>query len=396
MPESTPEPAEKPLRIFAGVREAYGFPERFPAPPPWRDFSPDGLAARGQTLTVPVDQKGLSRTASMVMAALVLRRPLLVTGKPGTGKSSLAYAAAHELDLGEVLVWPITTKATLQGGLYHYDAIGRLSHAALRRERLEHKLRLKALRESAGVTGPAGQPPASRPDKKPLPRGSGTRSVARFLRLGPLGTALLPRRANVEPDALADDAKEGIQHPRPRVLLIDEIDKADVDLPNNLLHVFERGRFVIDELERLPPGDRFDWARIRTGNDTERYAWVRRGQVACDDFPLVIMTSNEEREFPPAFLRRCLRLDMPQPTREDLSAIVAAHLRGQSARGDKMPDMVQELINIYYNLREGIATGQPPRNLAVDQLLNAIFLVVHGINPDEDTRDALLRSLTVT
>jgi MoxR-like ATPase len=398
LPESTPELIESRLRILAGVSRAYGFPERFPAPPPWRDFSPDGRAARGKTLTVPVDREGLSRTASMVMAALVLRRPLLVTGKPGTGKSSLAYAVAHELDLGEVLIWPITTKTTLQGGLYQYDAIGRLSHAALRRERLEHKLRLKVLRESAGGAGTAGPAPAPRPAERPMGPGSGTRSIARFLRLGPLGTALLPRHADVEPAerAAAADGEEGTLRPRPRVLLIDEIDKADVDLPSNLLHVFERGQFVIDELERLPPGDRYDWARIRSGDEAERHAWVRRGQVACDDFPLVIMTSNEEREFPPAFLRRCLRLDMPQPSREELCEIVAAHLRSRSAPGDGMPKQVQEMIDLYYDLREGNATGQAPRTLAVDQLLNAIHLVVHGISPDEATRDALWRSLTAT
>jgi len=62
----------------------------------------------------------------MVNAALYLRRPLLITGKPGTGKSSLAYAVAHELKLGEVLYWPITTRTTLKDGLYSYDAIGRL------------------------------------------------------------------------------------------------------------------------------------------------------------------------------------------------------------------------------------------------------------------------------
>jgi MoxR-like ATPase len=340
----------------------------------------------------------------MVMAAMVLRRPLLVTGKPGTGKSTLAYAIAHELDLGEVLVWPITTKTTLQGGLYQYDAIGRLSHAALRRERLEHKLRLKALREAASGSGPVEPALARKPTQRSTSPGSGNRSIARFLRLGPLGTALLPRDADVRPDERAARASDGgakdAGRPRPRVLLIDEIDKADVDLPNNLLHVFERGRFVIDELERLPPGERHHWARIRTGDEAERYAWVRRGEVPCDDFPLVIMTSNDEREFPPAFLRRCLRLDMPQPSRDELRDIVGAHLRSHAAPGgapdDGLPKPVQDMIDLYYDRREGNATGQPPRTLAVDQLLNAIYLVVHGINPDEATRDALWRSLTAT
>src|SRR6266478_576650 len=67
----------------------------------------------------------------LVNAALYLRRPLFITGRPGFGKSSLAYAVAYELKLGPVLKWPITTRVTLQDGLYRYDAIGRLQAASL-------------------------------------------------------------------------------------------------------------------------------------------------------------------------------------------------------------------------------------------------------------------------
>lgn len=125
----------------------------------------------------------------MVNAALYLRRPLLVTGNPGTGKTSLAYSVAYELDLGEVLYWPITTRTTLKDGLYNYDAVGRLQDAKLN------------------------------PDDS-------LNRIGKYITLGPLGTALLPSE-------------------RPRVLLIDEIDKSDVDLPNDLLHVFENGEYTI-------------------------------------------------------------------------------------------------------------------------------------------------------
>src|SRR5579862_8669550 len=91
-----------------------------PDPPPWREVPKSKRPKRGITFQAAPEE------IEVVNAALYLRRPLLVTGRPGTGKSSLAYAVAEELQLGEVLVWPITSRSTRQEGLYHYDAIGRL------------------------------------------------------------------------------------------------------------------------------------------------------------------------------------------------------------------------------------------------------------------------------
>ena len=100
-----------------------------PDPPPWRPFNRSSeeqeIAAnrrkkRGETFQIREEE------IEMVNAALFLRRPLLITGNPGTGKSSLAYAVARQLGLGEVLYWPITTRTTRKDGLYNYDAIGRL------------------------------------------------------------------------------------------------------------------------------------------------------------------------------------------------------------------------------------------------------------------------------
>ena len=93
-----------------------------PSAPPWRK-----QRARYQAEPADIDQ---------VDAALYLRRPLLVTGGPGTGKSSLAYSVASELGLGTVLRWPISSKATLRDGMYHYDAIGRLQETNFR----EHEI----------------------------------------------------------------------------------------------------------------------------------------------------------------------------------------------------------------------------------------------------------------
>src|SRR5262249_38151272 len=142
---------------------------------------------------------------------------------------------------------------------------------------------------------------------------------------------------------------------------------------------------------RLPNRERFRYAQIRTHDEAERYAWIERGRVQCDVFPLVIMTSNGEREFPPAFVRRCLRLEMPQPTIPQLSAIVRARLGDDAANRED----IKTLIKDYFDRREG--QGDYPRKseLAVDQLLNAVYLVVEGVNI-EPIRDALFRSLTET
>jgi MoxR-like ATPase len=270
----------------------------------------------------------------IVNTALHLHRPLLVTGRPGTGKSSLARAIAHQLCLGDVLHWPINSRSTLAEGLYRYDAVGRLRDASL------------AGRHDPGtVVAPSG---ATEPD------------IGDYLRLGPLGTALLPDRL-------------------PRVLLIDELDKGDVDLPNDLLTVFEEGTYEIPELARL----RSPTAQVRvTGPDDERVV-VRDGRVTCRTFPVVVITSNGERDFPPAFLRRCVRLDLRQPDAEQLRSIVGMHLGTEAAA------RAEALIEEFLRLRDSEA-----HDLATDQLLNAVHLRVSGAVTDfEKVRETVFRSL---
>ena len=227
-----------------------------PVPPPWRkssiDRQPLKPTARNSDLEAEAARGKPIRLSEPVVravnAALYLRRPLLITGKPGVGKSSLAYAVAYQLRMGQVLKWPITSRSTVRSGLYEYDAVGRLQEG-----------------DQAGALGD-------------------------YIRLGPLGTALYPTDW-------------------PRVLLIDEIDKGDLDLPNDLLNILEDGHFEIPELSRA----REEVVQVKVHGSDERVE-IRKGDVRCGQFPFVVMTSNGEREFPAPFLRRCIRITIPQPS----------------------------------------------------------------------------------
>ncbi|WP_018543768.1 AAA family ATPase [Streptomyces sp. LaPpAH-108] len=331
-----------------------------PPPPPWRRFTggpvvppppPDDEEIERRLGRVGTSSHGsdqLRREADMVNAALLLRRPLLVTGRPGTGKSSLAYRISRELRLGRVLRWHITSRTTLRNGLYEYDAIGRVQDAAALRG-TRHPLTGEA--NTADTAGTA--------DDERLP------GIGDYLQLGPLGTALLP-------------------YDLPRVLLVDELDKSDQDLANDLLSVFEEGQFPVAELvraRRLHPR-----VTVMT-DDPGRSADIVDGVVTCRAFPVVVITSNGEREFPPAFLRRCLRLRMPDPDRPQLVNMVMAHLR-QAASGSSGSARAQGLIDqfLHHSRERG--------GLAMDQLLNAVFLATSGrFSGDEESLEELVDAL---
>lgn len=290
--------------------------------PSWRTFDGEPLdRARGDAKPAATFQP-LADEVELVNAAILLRRPLLVTGKPGCGKSSLAKSIAWELALGSLLTWPINTRSTITEGLYRYDAIARLQDASI--------------------------PRAEGDGRAP--------EVARYLRLGPLGEALLPAR-------------------KPRVLLIDEIDKSDVDLPNDLLNVLEEGRFEIPELLRL----KGTGARLaaRAGDGDEEVA-LPDGAVQCAAFPIIVMTSNGERDFPPAFLRRCVQVRMTEPEPERLKLIVEAHLQREGL--ERTDALLAEFLG-----------RRSRQTLSTDQLLNAVYLATQGV--DVAARKALLEAI---
>lgn len=330
-------PAARTWGIYrgTGVPRPDGI-DALPPPPPWRAFDggpvqpgppEDADETRRRlgthTPTAPTDEAQLA----VINAALYLRRPLLVTGRPGSGKSTLPYRIAHELGLGRVLYWPVTSRTTLQDGLYSYDAIGRVQATA-------------TWRAMIGVPGGATDTTGV----------EGAPSVGDFLSLGPLGTALLP-------------------YERPRVLLVDELDKSDIDLPNDLLSVLEEGTFEIPELVRSEA--RSPVVEVHT-DDPDLRVSVQGGRVRCRAFPIVVITSNGEREFPPAFLRRCLRLDIPQPGVEELAAMVAAHFSAEVA--ERAGDVITQ-----FHERSSRSGG-----LAADQLLNAVHLMTAGDHPAQD------------
>lgn len=311
---------------------------KLPEAPPWRRFTPPEDAHVDYPIPAAPAEQGYQidePELAVVNTALALRRPLLVTGLPGSGKTTLANLIAWELGLGRALKWPINTRSTLTEGLYRYDAISRLQDASLRR-------------------GDASSPPPP---------------LSRYLKLGPLGTALLPT-------------------PRPRVLLIDEIDKSDVDLPNDLLNVLESGEFEIPELSRAAREEHAEAVDVRPF-DSEAEVPTDDGWVRCREFPIVVMTSNAEREFPPAFLRRCLRLDLAEPNPDKLKRIVRARLRVKF-EGDADKAAQQILERFIERRKEGM--------LSTDQLLNAIFLALRddevGLGDFESVQETVFRFLT--
>jgi MoxR-like ATPase len=226
-----------------------------------------------------------------VNAAITLERPLLVKGEPGTGKTVLALEIAQALG-APLIEWHVKSTTKAQQGLYEYDAVSRLRDGQLGDERV--------------------------------------RDIGNYIRRGKLWEAFLMER-------------------RP-VLLIDEIDKADIEFPNDLLLELDRMEFFVYE----------------TGET-----------VRAKARPIVIITSNNEKELPDAFLRRCFFHYIRFPDPETMAAIVEVHFPGLKGR------LVAEALRVFYELREVPGLKKKP---STSELLDWLKLLLN-----EDVDPATLR-----
>ncbi|MDE6950420.1 MAG: MoxR family ATPase [Lachnospiraceae bacterium] len=223
-----------------------------------------------------------------VNVAIALQKPLLIKGEPGTGKTMLAEAVAQSLGK-KLIIWNIKSTTKAQDGLYMYDTIQRL------------------------YDGQFGE--------------EGVDDIARYIKLGKLGEAF--------------EAEEQV------VLLIDEIDKADLEFPNDLLWELDQMEFYIHETKRT---------------------------VKAKHRPIVIITSNAEKELPDAFLRRCIFHYIDFPDKELMEEIIKTHYP------DVEENLMRQAMEIFYDIRGMRDIRKKPSTSELIDWINA--LQIGGIPAD--------------
>lgn len=263
-----------------------------------------------------------------VNVALLLNQPLLLTGEPGTGKTQLAYHLAYQLGLGEPLKFDTKSTSTARDLFYGYDALGRF-HAA-QSVQLGEKLGEKI---------------------------SNNRSVD-YLIYNALGLAIV--LTNPPNEIKAFLPSDMIPHSKPQrsVVLIDELDKAPRDFPNDILSEIEQMYFRIPEI----------------GNVKIEANMKMR--------PIVVMNSNSEKPLPDAFLRRCVYYNIPFPNKKRLTEIVEARL-GEEVKHTS--DFLSDALDLFLVLRSKGGLRKKP---ATAELLNWLF-VLRGMFEEEKVKNPL-------
>ena len=228
-----------------------------------------------------------------VNAAVTLRRPLLVKGEPGTGKTVLAHEIAKAVD-APLIEWNVKSTTKAQQGLYEYDAVARLRDGQLGDERVH--------------------------------------DIANYIKKGKLWEAFTSERLPV--------------------LLIDEIDKADIEFPNDLLQELDRMRFDVYETHET---------------------------IAAKERPIVVITSNNEKELPDAFLRRCFFHYIKFPDRETMREIIDVHFP------NIQKTLVSRAMDMFYELREVPGLKKKP---STSELLDWLKLLLNEDMPLEVLQDS--------
>ncbi|MFJ6024596.1 AAA family ATPase [Brevundimonas sp. NPDC092305] len=223
-----------------------------------------------------------------VNAAVALERPLLIKGEPGTGKTVLAYEMAKALN-APLITWHVKSTTKAHNGLYEYDAVSRLRDSQLGEERVH--------------------------------------DVRNYLKKGKLW--------------------EAFTSPVRPVLLIDEIDKADIEFPNDLLQELDRMEFYVHEIDET---------------------------IRAEIRPVVVITSNNEKELPDAFLRRCFFHYIRFPDADTMASIVEVHFPGIK------PRLVSQALKTFYEIRDTPGLKKKP---STSELLDWLkLLLVDDIDPE--------------
>jgi MoxR-like ATPase len=218
-----------------------------------------------------------------VNASITLERPLIIKGEPGTGKTMLAFEVAEALGK-EIITWHIKSSTTAQQGLYEYDAVSRLRDSQLGDERVS--------------------------------------DISNYIEKGKLWDAF--------------ESKKQV------VLLIDEIDKADIEFPNDLLLELDKMEFYCYELQKT---------------------------IKARHRPIIIITSNNEKELPDAFLRRCFFHYISFPERDTLKSIVKVHYPKLEKK------LIDNAMNVFYELRDIDGLKKKP---STSELIDWIKLLIVG------------------